>query len=168
MMISKTLSQKKFPIVPRWFIVVFVVIGFIGFLDATYLTAEHYLGFGLNCSIINGCEEVTTSPYSVVMGFPVALYGAMYYLLLFLLGVMYLDSGKDIVLYFAMLFTPLGFFASLWFLYLQVFVIKALCLYCLVSAGTSTTLFALGIYYWHLLAKGIDVSAVKRVDSVSA
>ena len=123
-----------------------MVVSFIGFLDATYLTAQHYLGFELNCSVFGGCETVTTSEYSVVAGVPVALLGALYYFTMFIGMFVYFDLQDKRVLRVLMLLTVLGFLASLWFLYLQIFVIKALCLYCIVSVVTSTLLFVLGMF----------------------
>lgn len=121
------------------------MVSFIGFLDATYLTAQHYLGFELNCSLLRGCETVTTSEYSVVAGVPVALLGALYYFVMVIGMFVYFDLQDKRILRFLMWLTLFGFFASLWFLYLQVFVIKALCLYCLVSITTSTLLFIFGM-----------------------
>lgn len=131
--------------VPKWLFIGIAVVSFVGFLDATYLTAQHYLGFELNCSVFNGCETVTTSEYSVVAGVPVALLGALYYFIVFIGMFVYFDLQDKRVLRVLMLLTIFGFLASLWFLYLQIFVIKALCLYCIVSAITSKALFILGM-----------------------
>jgi len=116
-----------------------------GFLDATYLAAQHYLGTTPNCSIFSGCEEVLTSSYAAVAGVPLALLGALYYLAVFLTIILYLDSKDRRYLKFAALFTIVGFLVSLALLYLQLFVIGFLCFYCLISAGTSAILFVLGI-----------------------
>lgn len=123
----------------------FVIIGFLGFLDATFLTAEHYLGPLLGCPIFGGCDKVLISPYSTVGGIPVAIFGAIYYLAIFILGIAYFDTGRAWILKFAAGLTPLGLIASLWFLYLQLFVIKALCFYCIISLLISTILFILGL-----------------------
>ncbi len=123
----------------------FVIIGFLGFLDATFLTAEHYLGPLLGCPIFSGCDKVLISPYSAVGSIPVALFGAIYYLAIFILSIAYLDTGRVRILKFAANLTPLGLIASLWFLYLQLFVIKALCFYCIISLITSILLFVLGL-----------------------
>lgn len=124
----------------------FIVVGFLGFLDATFLAAEHYLGVLIGCPIFGECEKVLTSPYSVVGSIPVALFGAVYYLLIFILGLAYFDTKQTRLLNFAVYLTSLGLIASLWFLYLQIFVIKALCFYCLLSALTSILLFILGLF----------------------
>ena len=132
--------------IPKWLFALFlIIISFIGFLDATYITLKHYLGVPITCSILNGCEKVTTSVYSTVFNIPVALIGSVYYLIIFALIILYLDIKKETIFYTASKITALGFIASIWFTYLQIFVLKAFCFYCLVSSGTSTILFILGI-----------------------
>lgn len=119
----------------------------MGFLDASYLVVKYYLGGSLPCSILDGCDTVTTSKYSTATGVPVALLGAIYYLIIFVLAISYLESKKSAVVFFLSRFTLIGFLASLWFVYLQVFVLKELCLYCLFSALTSTALFAVSVIF---------------------
>ena len=145
MEILKTPSSKPSTPILRGLVLAFIVISFLGFLDATFLTAGHYLGPLLGCPIFGGCDKVLISPYSAVGGIPVALFGAIYYLAIFILGIAYLDTGRVRILRFTASLTPLGLFASLWFLYLQLFVIKALCFYCIASFITSTLLFVLGL-----------------------
>ena len=128
-------------------ITLIAAISFLGFLDASYLAAKYYIGGPLPCSILDGCDTVTTSKYSAVAGMPVALMGAIYYLVIFILAISYLESKKDRLAFLISRFTIIGFLASLWFVYLQVFVLKALCLYCLFSALTSTALFAISVLF---------------------
>jgi len=123
-----------------------LVISLIGFIDATYLTVEHYKNVVPPCSITEGCEDVLTSTYAVVGGIPVALAGAVYYFLILASAFAYLESKNSRFLKFAFGLTVLGFLASLWFVYLQFFVINSLCAYCLVSALTSILLFIAAIY----------------------
>ncbi len=131
--------------IPRWRAVAFLVIGLLGFLDAAYLTVSHYRGEVPPCSLVQGCEQVTTSPYATVSGVPVALFGVLYYLAIFVLAVLHLDRRRDAFLRLAAYLTFVGMAASAWFVYLQLFVIKAMCLYCMFSAATSTALFGLGV-----------------------
>ncbi len=147
MEILKTQSAKQSAPISNGLIWAFVIISFLGFLDAIFLTAEHYLGPLLGCPIFGGCDKVLLSPYSAASGIPVALFGAVYYLAIFVFGVAYFDTGRVKILRFAAGLTPLGFIVSLWFLYLQLFVIKALCFYCLLSLLTSTLLFILGFIF---------------------
>ena len=154
----ETLLKKRLKTVPKWLIWGFVILSFIGFLDATYLTAKHYLGIPINCSLFEGCEKVTSSQYATIFDIPVSLAGAGYYLLIFVLMIAYLDTKKERILYFISRLALLGFIASLWFLYLQLFVIKAICLYCMISFTTSTLLFILGLILLQLESKEIAVN----------
>lgn len=149
----ETLSTKPSPTIHKWVIRIWLAFSFLGFLDATYLAVKHYTGGSINCSILNGCDKVTTSPYAVVLGVPVALAGTVYYLILFLLAVIYIDSRRERFFNLAIFAAFVGFFASLWFVYLQVFVLSALCLYCLFSAADSTMLSILGAYALKLKSK---------------
>lgn len=125
--------------------ILFCIVSAIGLLDASYLTYKHYLG-GVPPCTLHGCEVVLTSPQSEIAGVPVALLGALYYITIFALSLAYSISKKEMVILHAAYFTPAGFLASLYFIYLQLFVIGAICLYCMASATTSTILFILGMY----------------------
>ncbi len=147
----KLSSIKQLQAIPKWHIGVFLMLSGAGFIDASYLTIKHYLGTPINCSLLNGCDTVTNSQYSIIFGLPVALLGVLYYLAVFILVMLYVDTKRKNLFYGAALITPLGLFASFWFVYLQVFVIHALCLYCLISALISTTLFILAFYSYCIL-----------------
>lgn len=146
MMNLKTFSIKPLiKIIPKWIIYTIIIVSIIGFLDATYLTAKHYLDAPIPCSVFQGCEKVTTSEYATVFGIPVALGGSLYYLVIFLLSVAYLDLKNSKFLALVPWISIVGFLSSVWFVYLQLFVIKAICPYCMLSALTSTILFILGM-----------------------
>src|SRR3989344_4839060 len=125
--------------------IIFLAVSAVGFLDATYLTVEHYRGGIPPCAIL-GCEIVLTSAQSRIAGVPVALFGSLYYLTLLIFSFAYLDSEKKSIIRLASYCTVVVFVASIYFVYLQLFVIKEICQYCMISAGTSTILFVLGIY----------------------
>ncbi|OGZ47315.1 MAG: hypothetical protein A3J54_03405 [Candidatus Ryanbacteria bacterium RIFCSPHIGHO2_02_FULL_45_13b] len=132
--------------IPNALLVAFLLVAFIGFIDAAYLTAKHYLGEIPPCSLVNGCETVLTSPYATMGGnIPIALVGAVYYLLLFIGGIIYADTKNVMVLKVTAYFTTAGFATSVILVSLQAFVINALCLYCIASAITSTLLFIFGV-----------------------
>lgn len=125
--------------------IVFLIVSAIGFLDATYLTVEHYRGAIPPCSV-EGCEIVLTSAYSTVAGIPIALFGALFYLTVLILSLYFLDSKNAKALRAASYLTIPAFLTSLVLVYLQLFVLKNICQYCMVSAVTSTVLFIFGIY----------------------
>jgi len=132
--------SKKFAI---WF----VVISTLGFFDALYLTISHYSGSGLNCFVLKGCDVVATSQYALMLGVPVALLGAIYYFFVLLTSIFSLDIQSEKVLLFLSRITVIGFLFSLWFLFAQIFLIHALCTYCLISFVTSTALFVMGMVF---------------------
>lgn len=135
--------------IPKWLKVSFLVISFVGFLDSIYLTANHFLGVIIPCFVVNGCEQVTTSSYSLILGIPVALLGAIYYLVVFAISLRYVEKKQAKLLQVLHLITGVGLIMSLWFIYVQAFIIKAWCLYCLGSAVSSTLLFILGYLAVH-------------------
>ncbi|MCL4403827.1 vitamin K epoxide reductase family protein, partial [Patescibacteria group bacterium] len=121
-------------------------LAFLGFLDATFLTASHYLRFPLPCSVLNGCEVVTTSVYSTLFGVPIALIGALYYLAMFVLSVAALERKRPRLLQPVFALSALGLAVSLVLVFIQLVVIGSICPYCMVSAITTTAVF--GTAFW--------------------
>jgi len=132
--------------IPSWLTWAFLIVSFLGFLDATYLTVIHYSGNELNCAVIEGCNEVKNSKYAEILGIPLALMGSLYYLCVLFLSLLYFDTRKKVLLTLIPPLTAVGFIFSLFLVYLQVFQIQALCIYCLFSALTSTILFVLSLF----------------------
>lgn len=119
----------------------FASLGFLGFITAFYLTIEHYRGLPVNCIVLSGCDKVLSSGYSEAFGIPVALFGVIYYFFIFCMSLFFLFGHSKKFLAAALMVTPVGFLASIWFVILQFFIIKSICFYCMVSAFLSTTLF---------------------------
>lgn len=140
--------KPQFPQQPisKWIVFAILAISFLGFLDATYLTINHYSGGNIECNILAGCDTVTQSKYAVILGIPVALMGALFYLTMLISSLLYLDRKNTKAIYLASYLTIFGFVFSLWFTAVQVFILHAYCQYCLVSAIFSTILFILGIW----------------------
>jgi len=138
---QKTFKMSRLSFLPALF-------GFAGLLDSVYLAAKHYLGSTPPCVLLKGCEVVTTSKFATVGGVSVAVFGAVYYLAVLVLVIAYLDSKNHSLLKILSRFTVLGVLATAWFLFLQIFILKALCIYCLVSAFSSISLFGLSVYLY--------------------
>jgi len=118
------------------------LLSLLGLADALYLTIEHLTGESVRCTILSGCSEVLSSRYAVVAGFPLAAIGAAAYFSVFSLATLavfgYRAAGT--------LLTPLlaaMFIVSLWLVYLQAFVIRQFCQYCLFSAAITSVLLLL-------------------------
>jgi uncharacterized membrane protein len=154
----KNLLKTQLALVPTSLAIAILVVAVLGFADAAYLTIEHYRGTIPPCSVVSGCETVLTSSYSIIAGIPVSLLGAIYYLLIAIGVFAYIDTKKTVILKWTLSITIFGLLMSLWFIFLQAFVIKAWCLYCLGSAVTSITLFVLAnvVFKKYMIAENVD------------
>lgn len=117
------------------------LLSLLGLADAVYLTIEHVTGQSVRCTIIAGCSEVLSSSYAVVAGIPLASIGAAAYFSVFSLATLAAFGYRTA----ATLLTPLivvMFLVSLWLIYLQAFVIRAFCQFCLFSAAITIVLLA--------------------------
>ena len=118
------------------------LVSLVGLGDAIYLTVEHLSGRSVRCTITSGCSEVLSSEYATVRGIPLAMIGAAAYFTVFSLAVLAAYSYR----WAAKLLTvivSLMFITTLWLLYLQAFVIKHFCQFCLLSALVIFVLTAL-------------------------
>lgn len=124
--------------------VLFLVVALVGFVDATYLTVQHFLGAIPPCFVVDGCSTILNSAWSSVAGVPVALFGAMYYLFVFCTMLYGVVMKSEKITRISAGATVAGLLASIWFMILQVFILKSYCSYCIISAMSSTILFVLG------------------------
>lgn len=119
------------------------LVSLIGLADSIYLTVEHLSGRSVRCTL-SGCSEVLSSPYATVRGYPLAGLGALAYFTVFSLATLaafgYKGMGKLLLL-----LVSLMFLTTLWLFYLQAFVIRHFCQFCLLSAAVTTTLLVLTI-----------------------
>ena len=124
-------------------------LSFIGILDASYLSYEHYSNTIPPCSLhavfLADCGKVLTSSYATVFGIPVALFGVVYYTALFILMLLLLIKKQKIFLHITRILVVIGLIASIYFVTLQLFVIQAICFYCMTSALNSFVIFFLAL-----------------------
>ena len=105
------------------------VVAFFGIAVAGYLTWAHYADATLVCVRGGGCETVQHSSYSEIAGIPVALLGLVSYVTMVLL--LAWDSANARMGAAVLAFVGLLFSAYL--LVLQLFVINALCIWCVAN-----------------------------------
>lgn len=138
------------PVIRGWVIATIFAVALVGFSDATYLTVVHFQGGTPPCSVLKGCEVVTTSKYATIGPVPLALLGSLFYFTVLVTAVAYWDSRKRIIAAFLPVLGLVGFGVSVGLVGLQVFVIKAICLYCIASATSSTAIFLLAASLVHI------------------
>lgn len=122
----------------------------IGFLIASYIYQKKKSKKKLICPIRTNCELVVNSSYSHIGPFSVEVIGISYYTVtLFLYSFISLFLTWNF-LFKELLFIFAGFSVafSLYLLFLQGFVIKQWCIWCISSAFISTIIFLLS--YLHL------------------
>lgn len=115
------------------------LVSLVGLCDAIYLTVEHLSGRSAQCLVTTGCSKVLSSPYASPGGIPLAVIGAAAYFIVFSLATLaafgYAHAGRFLTYIIALMFL-----ATLLLLYLQAFVIREFCDYCLLSAIVTFTL----------------------------
>lgn len=116
------------------------IVALIGLGDSIYLTVHHFTAEPVPCSLLEGCEQVLTSSYAEFGGIPLAGFGAAAYFVAFSLATLAAFGDGRTWLLFGIQSTFMAAFSG-WLLYVQAAVIGAFCQFCLLSAGTSVTLF---------------------------
>ena len=96
-------------------------------------------GSALFCAAGSGCDVVQASRYAVFLGLPTALWGAALYAAIGGLALLGLEARRWLA---AFLLALAGVSFSALLTALQLFVIGAVCAYCLLSAGIAIALFA--------------------------
>jgi len=127
------------------------LVALAGLFVATYLTL-YKLGIvgTLSCSV-GSCETVQLSRWATLLGLPVAVWGVGYYALVFVLtlaGVQERFAESRGLALALVLLTGWGLLFSAWLTYLELFVIDAICQWCVVSAVLAAALFVICWLDW--------------------
>jgi uncharacterized membrane protein len=110
---------------------------------ATYLAVVHYAGQPIVCSAVGDCELVNSSDYAKLGPLPVALLGAIAYTaMLALVAVSWLRLDATALLA-AWGIALASFVFSAYLTYIELFVLDAICVYCVASASLVSALFLL-------------------------
>ena len=102
-----------------------------GLLVSAYLTRSHLQGVAPACvGGSGGCEAVQTSRYSQILGIPVAALGLAGYAGLLVSALIKGEGG----IFFGLFVALVGVLFSAYLTWLELFVIGAVCQWCVVSA----------------------------------
>jgi uncharacterized membrane protein len=133
-----------------------VVFGFAGFVLAGYISLKKLRQQPLVCPLNGECDAVTTSKYARFLGIPVERIGVAYYLLIVLVyGLRVIAPAviSDTVMFLATALTIGAFIFSVYLVFIQAFVLRKWCTWCLYSAAFSTFIFITAV-----VASGFDVT----------
>ena len=124
-----------------------VAITIIGLLVSIYMTIYKFTSNDAMCVGSGDCHTVNTSKYSEVNGIPVAAVGMLGYASL--LGVLWLERKPGFIkdngsmIFFGI--SLIGFFFTLWLVYVEVALLKAYCPFCITSQVSMTLIFILSV-----------------------
>jgi uncharacterized membrane protein len=138
----------------------------LGMADAFYVANASYTGQPLREFLIEGANTVLNSPYGRILDVPLSYFGFIYYVHMFgLASLLAFDPSSRGLRLGAVLYAALGVAASIYFVYLQVTYIHAVCIYCLLSAVTTLLLFATAS--WHVGATRMEPAISVKVRAVA-
>jgi uncharacterized membrane protein len=122
------------------------MLSLIGLLLSIYLTL-HRLGVvgPIACGGSGSCDLVQLGPYGALFSIPVAAYGAAGYLALLVVALVGLQepwAGHRAPTGWLAVISGLGVAFTIYLTYLELFVIHALCRWCVASAALIVAVFA--------------------------
>jgi uncharacterized membrane protein len=134
---------------------VIAALALAGIFVALYLTLYKMGAIGeLSCRI-GSCETVNSSPWAVFLGAPVAAWGVGFYIVVFSVALAglsaRLEDSRQLSLALVVL-SGWGVLFSSWLTYLELFVIDAICQWCVVSALIVAAIFVVSL--WDYLGRG--------------
>jgi len=106
----------------------------VGLGIAAYLLASRILGEPPACGPVKGCETVAASEFSTMFDVPVALFGVGFSTLLTVASARWWRSAHQRALYVSYGLGLAGIIAVAYLTYLEVFVIEAICVWCVAYA----------------------------------
>ena len=126
------------PVSDRLLRLALLVVSAAGIGVAAYLTYVHYQPAALICTSGGGCETVQDSKYAVLAGIPVAVLGLAAWIAALVLTIWNSELARTLTA--ALALVALAFAAYL--VILQLFVIDAICVWCMVNDVVLVPLFA--------------------------
>ena len=118
----------------RFIYISIAVLALVGVAETGYLTALHLAGAHVACIASANCSRVLGSSYAEIGGFPLAAIGSAAYFAVFSFSTLALYGFRRAPLLLGLTIGAM-FLATLYLLYLQAFVLKSFCDYCLFSAA---------------------------------
>src|SRR5690349_9788895 len=130
---------------PGW---ILVVLDVIGLAIAGYLSIVELGGGVPVCGPLHGCETVATSEYARIGGIPVAVFGVALSLILVTLAVAWIRTDNPLLLDVHCGLSLIGVIFEVYFLTLQLFVIRAVCIWCTLYGLSLVARFVVALAIW--------------------
>jgi uncharacterized membrane protein len=127
---------------------ILAVLDVIGLGIALYLSVVELQGGVPVCGPIHGCEEVARSEYSRIAGIPVAVFGVVLSLVLLSLAIAWWKTDLYVLLLAHYGLSLAGVIFEAYFMYLQIFVIGAVCIWCTSYGLSLIARFVIALIVW--------------------
>jgi uncharacterized membrane protein len=124
------------------------LLDFIGLCIALYLSYVELRSEIPTCGVIKGCATVATSEYSRIAGIPVAVFGVVLSLTLMVLALAWWRTGRPGLLLAHYALSMVGVIFEIYFTYLELFVISAVCVWCAAYGISLVARFLLSLVVW--------------------
>jgi uncharacterized membrane protein len=128
--------------------IVLVSLDVVGLVIAGYLSVVELQGALPYCGPLSGCEQVALSEYARIGGIPVAVFGVVLSICLLILAVMWTLSGRIELLAAHYGLSLVGVVFELYFTYVEVFVIGAVCVWCASYGLSLMARFVVALWVW--------------------
>ncbi len=131
----------------KWLYRALIALAVVGLLVSIYMTIYKLTSNNAMCLGSGDCSTVNASKYSEVNGFPVASIGILGYAAI--LATLYFEKRKknfrenSALMLFGLALT--GFIFSVWLVYVEIALLKALCPFCVTSQIAMTLIFIIAV-----------------------
>lgn len=129
--------------------IILAVLDTIGLLVAGYLAVVELSGGLPSCGPIKGCEEVALSEYAWIGPIPTAVFGVILSVVLLTLALAWWKTDIYGLLLAHYALSLVGVLFDGYFLYLQVFVIEAVCIWCVTYEISLLLRFLIAFFVWY-------------------
>ena len=127
--------------------IILIILSIIGFAVSFYIFYSKKYDKPMYCIIGKDCDAVVRSEYGKTFGIENTVPGMLYYLMILLYAIILLINRNlfkwTIIYYFVVSSSIASVLFSLYLVYIQKFVLKKWCIYCIVS--TIASIFILGV-----------------------
>jgi uncharacterized membrane protein len=127
---------------------ILALLDIIGLAIASYLAIVEVGGGVPVCGPLHGCETVAQSEYSRIGGVPVAVYGVGLSLILFTLAIAWWRTNYYGLLLAHYGLSLAGVIFEIYFLYIQIAVIRAVCVWCTTYGLSLILRFVIAFVVW--------------------
>ena len=141
------LLEERNRILPyRVYILPFFLLAVVGLIDSIYLGISHYrsytdVSYSSFCALSKAinCDTVSQSPWSILWGMPVSLWGILAYMLILAISIPAFKDTTSSKTYWNVLFvlSALCSLSDLFFAYISATKIQAYCIMCIASYAIS-------------------------------